>query len=103
MVGSKQRKRRFRPVRFILMSHVSISLMEKTTVRKFNPEKFNPNGSGIQGQLFGLPFTPETAQLVVVPVPWEVTVSYHAGASLGPAAILEASMQVDLFIKDIPE
>lgn len=77
--------------------------MEKTTVRKFNPEKFNPNSSGIEGQLFGLPFTPETAELVVVPVPWEVTVSYHAGASLGPAAILDASMQVDLFIKDIPE
>jgi agmatinase len=77
--------------------------MEKTNVRKFNPDKFDPNGPGIQGQLFGLPFTPETAELIVVPVPWEVTVSYHGGASLGPAAILDASTQVDLFMKDIPE
>ncbi len=77
--------------------------MERTTASRLNPDKFDPDGPGIQGQLFGLPFTPETAQLVVVPVPWEVTVSYHSGAVRGPRAILEASTQVDLFVKDIPE
>lgn len=77
--------------------------MEKTIVHQFSPETFNPNGSGIEGNLFGLPFTPQTAELVIIPVPWEVTVSYHGGASLGPAAILNASLQVDLFLKDIPD
>jgi agmatinase len=46
---------------------------------KFNPSTFDPNGPGIPGQLFGLPFTPQMAELVIVPIPWEVTVSYHTG------------------------
>lgn len=64
---------------------------------------FDPNSPGIAGNLFGLPFTPETAELVIVPVPWEVTVSYHTGTAQAPQAILEASSQVDLFVKDIAD
>ncbi len=66
-------------------------------------ENFDPNGVGAAGSLYGLPFTPETASLVLIPVPWEVTVSYAAGTALGPEAILRASAQVDLFQKDIPD
>lgn len=64
---------------------------------------FNPSGPGIAGKLFGLPFTPDTADLVIIPVPWEVTVSYHSGTAGGPQAVLEASSQVDLAMKDIPD
>lgn len=64
---------------------------------------FDPNGPGIRGNLFGLPFTPETALVVIIPVPWEVTVSYRHGTSNAPAAILKASTQVDLVLKEIPE
>jgi agmatinase len=64
---------------------------------------FDPNGQGIKGHLFGLPFTPETSSIIIVPVPWDVTVSYHSGAAHGPEAILNASNQVDLFVKDIPD
>jgi len=65
---------------------------------------FDPNAPGdAAGGLFGLPFTPDEAQVVVVPVPWEVTVSYRAGTAKGPAAIHEASLQVDLFDPDLPE
>lgn len=66
-------------------------------------ETFDPNGPGIHSQLFGLPFTPETSELVIIPVPWEVTVSYHSGTAGGPQAVLEASSQVDLAVKDIPD
>ena len=65
--------------------------------------QFDPNGPGTNGNLFGLPFTPETAEVIVLPVPWEVTVSYHAGTAKGPEAILAASSQVDLSIKEIPD
>ena len=34
---------------------------------------------------------------VVVPVPWEATVSYGAGTAKGPAAILDASRYVELY------
>ena len=64
---------------------------------------FDPNGPGANGNLFGLPFSPETSSLVLIPVPWEVTVSYHSGTARGPQAILEASCQVDLSVKDIPD
>lgn len=64
---------------------------------------FNPNGPGIAGNLFGLPFSVDTSELVIVPVPWEVTVSYHAGTANGPKAILDASSQVDCYVKDIPD
>jgi agmatinase len=39
---------------------------------------------------------------VILPVPWEVTVSYGAGTAAAPEAILEASKQVDLFEPDFP-
>lgn len=66
-------------------------------------DQFDPNGPGIKGNLFGLPFTPANATVVIVPVPWEVTVSYRTGTANGPEAILNASSQIDLFIRDIPE
>jgi agmatinase len=66
-------------------------------------KNFDPAGVGIQGSLFGLPFTPEVAEVVVIPVPWEVTVSYSAGTGKGPQAILDASPQLDFFVADIPE
>ncbi len=47
--------------------------------------------------MFGLPFDLNECETVLVPVPWEVTVSYGGGTANGPAAILEASYQVDLY------
>lgn len=39
----------------------------------------------------------EQARVVVLPVPYEGTVSYGGGASRGPAAIIEASTQIESF------
>jgi len=63
---------------------------------------FDPNGPTSNNNLFGLPFGIDESELVIIPVPWEATVSYNAGTAEAPQAILEASSQVDLFIKDIP-
>lgn len=67
-------------------------------------DSFDPNGLGdANNNIYGLPFTTEEAEVVLIPVPWEVTVSYKAGTALGPQAIFDASFQVDLFdpkIKD---
>ncbi len=64
---------------------------------------FNPNDPGKSGQLFGLPYTTDNAAVIIVPVPWEVTVSYKRGTAIGSKAILEASSQVDLYVKGIPD
>ncbi len=64
---------------------------------------FDPNGLGAaDAGLFGLPFTPADAEVIVIPVPWEVTVSYRAGTAQGPETVLAASAQVDLFDNTIP-
>ena len=62
---------------------------------------FDPNAAaGPDSGVFGLPFTPEQAKVVLVPVPFEATTSYGGGTADGPALILEASRQVDLFDLD---
>jgi len=59
---------------------------------------FDPNGIGdLSGNIYGLPFDADDARLVILPVPWEVTVSYQAGTASAPDAILAASYQVDLY------
>ena len=65
---------------------------------------FNPSQPGLASDsLYGLPFTSEESAIIILPVPWEATVSYGSGASEGPAAILKASFQVDLHHQDYPE
>lgn len=61
-------------------------------------KNFDANGIGqLNDGMFGLPFTLEECETVLIPVPWEVTVSYGGGTADGPQAILDASYQVDLF------
>lgn len=65
---------------------------------------FDPSQPGLaDASIFGLPFTAEESEIIIVPAPWEVTVSYGAGASEGPEAILEASFQVDLLHQEFPD
>jgi len=47
--------------------------------------------------IFGIPLAEKDCQLVMLPVPWEVTTSYGKGASNGPRIIRQASEQIDLF------
>lgn len=59
-------------------------------------DSFDPNGPGlVTAGLFGLPFEVEDAEVVVMPVPWDVTVSFRDGTSQAPEAIMYASKQVD--------
>jgi agmatinase len=62
---------------------------------------FDPNAPALPGSgIYGLPSQPEDALVHLIPVPFEATTSYRGGTSGGPAAILEASRQVDLFDLD---
>lgn len=62
-------------------------------VLDFDPSSAPDADSGV----FGLPHQEKDAALVLLPVPWEATASYGGGTSKGPAAILKASAQIDLF------
>jgi len=59
-------------------------------------EQEPPPGPGV----YGLPHGPRESLVHLVPVPFEATVSYGAGAARGPRAILDASPQVDLLDAD---
>ncbi|HAK12390.1 MAG TPA: agmatinase [Chitinophagaceae bacterium] len=65
---------------------------------------FNPNSAGNpNNNIFGLPFSEEEAKLVLLPIPWEVTVSYGAGTARSAEHIFKASLQVDLYDNDYPD
>jgi agmatinase len=70
-----------------------------TDLSNFDPNSVgNPNNN-----IFGLPFIEEDAAVVLLPVPWEVTVSYTAGTARAAEHICKASLQVDLIDTDIKE
>ncbi len=59
---------------------------------------FDPSGVGLRnGNFIGLPFDEDESLVVFQPVPWDVTVSYGGGTATGPANILAASSQLDLY------
>lgn len=63
---------------------------------------FDHYGASARGSgIFGLSYTREESKIVLLPVPWEATVSYGGGTSNGPSAMLKASTQVDFFDHDL--
>lgn len=65
---------------------------------------FDPDAVGVaNGNFFGLPCTEQEADTVIVQVPWDATVSYGKGTADGPSAMLDASLQVDLFDERFPD
>jgi agmatinase len=59
---------------------------------------FDANGpSNPKNNIFGLPFKEDESRLIILPIPWEVTVSYGEGTARAPEHVFHASMQVDLF------
>lgn len=67
-------------------------------------QQFDPNGVGQHnGRFIGLPFEEAEAQIVLLSVPWDVTVSFGEGTASGPDNILKCSTQLDLFDPDVPD
>lgn len=65
---------------------------------------FDENAAGNpDNTIFGLPFNFDSAKLVILPVPWEVTVSYGSGTARIAEHIFKASLQVDLYDADFPD
>src|ERR1700712_3142557 len=70
-----------------------------TDLSTFDPDgAANPNNN-----IFGLPFTEAESRLIILPVPWEVTVSFGSGTARSAEQIMHASLQVDLFDPTYPE
>lgn len=65
---------------------------------------FDPNSAGNPNfNIFGLPFSEEDARLVILPIPWEVTVSFGSGTARSAEQLMTASLQVDLFDPAYPD
>ncbi|MEN6619071.1 MAG: agmatinase family protein [Rikenellaceae bacterium] len=65
---------------------------------------FNPNEIGMaNGNYFALPYKLEESEIALLSLPWDVTTSYRAGSHKGPQAIIDASLQVDLFDTLVPD
>ncbi len=89
------------------MANIAVNCLSDMPIQYTKTEKiarFNPNGVGnMSSGLFGLPFEYADAEIVIIPVPWEVTTSYKGGTAQGPEALLHASPQLDLFDFDVAD
>src|ERR1700759_4057106 len=66
--------------------------------------KFDVNAvANRNNNIFGLPFSEEDAHVILLPVPWEVTVSCNAGTARASEHIFKASTQIDLFDANMPQ
>lgn len=74
------------------------NFIQKILIMKIGKTDYNPSDVGCNnGNYFGMPFTTDEAQLVLVSVPWGVTASYGEGQSYAPDAIIGASTQLDFY------
>ena len=65
---------------------------------------YNPNSTSVESNgIFGLPHSVDEAKVVLMPVPWEATVTYKTGTSLGPHLIRQYSHQLDIYHPDFPD
>lgn len=65
---------------------------------------FNPDDTGVaNGNYFGFPFLVEESKLVLISAPWDVTVSYNDGTVKAPQAIIDASIQVEIYDNHNPD
>jgi agmatinase len=70
-----------------------------TALQHYDPNSVgNPNNN-----IFGLPTNEEESALVILPIPWEVTVSYNAGTARCGENVATASLQIDLYDPDYPD
>jgi agmatinase len=68
----------------------------KPLARAAATQAFDPDAAATGDGLFGLNTPVSSAGIVVIPVPFDATTSYRPGTAAGPAAVLQASAQVDL-------
>ncbi len=62
---------------------------------------YNPSDVGKKGSLFGLPYSQQEADLVILPVNLDVTTSYRDGSSMSPQLIVDESSQLDLSLPGV--
>lgn len=60
-------------------------------------EKFNLQGHGVKGHYLGLKTALNSAKIVLLPVPFDGTSTYQKGARHGPAALIEASRNLEFY------
>ena len=66
--------------------------------------QYDPNAAADpEAGIYGLPYSFQDAKLVYLPVPWEATTSYGKGTAHAPEAIINASVQMDLFDLDVKD
>ncbi|MBT5954825.1 agmatinase [bacterium] len=51
----------------------------------------------VNSNIFGLDFEYDSSNIIILPVPWDVTTSYRRGAAKGPEALKNTSCQIEIF------
>lgn len=76
---------------------------ERKKIRAEKLATYNPNAVGEEnGCIFGFPFDAPESELILLPIPMDVTTSYRPGTASAPEQILQASAQLDSYDLDFP-
>lgn len=61
-------------------------------------KNYDPNDVAVSnGNIFGFPVSENEANLIIIPIPWDVTTSFGKGTAEGPEGILNISTQLDFY------
>ena len=77
--------------RRLVLNHIKQQAQEHMCKGKVVSEDY------VEGNFLGLPETGEDVDVVVLPLPYELTTSYGQGTAQGPAACIASSGHVELF------
>jgi len=63
---------------------------------------YNPANAAVpNGNFFGFPFSNKESEIIIIPIPWDVTTSFKAGTSKAPELVKKASLQLDFYDFDL--
>jgi len=73
---------------------------EEDSGRKTESKKISDEAA-VPGAFLGIDSPLETSRAVILPVPYEGTVSYRPGTRFGPAAIIDASAHLEIYDEEL--
>lgn len=60
-------------------------------------KSYSSQGHGEEGEFLGESLSVQDSKIVILPIPFDKTTTFQRGANLGPAALIEASRNLELY------
>ncbi len=81
---------------------MTLTPAQRRKIREKKLSQFDPDFRYNPEHIFGLPFDAEESEIIVLPVPWDIS-SRMNGSSEAPERLLEASQKISLYHPEFPD